>query len=69
MKKWLRAQPNQPSTITDLQTLLDQFIEQYNDHRPHRSLTHRAAPAAAYTSRPKATPGGDRSSDTHDRVR
>jgi transposase InsO family protein len=23
MKKWLRAQPNQPSTITDLQTLLD----------------------------------------------
>ena len=69
MKKWLRAQPNQPTTITDLQTLLDQFIEQYNDHRPHRSLTHRATPAAAYTSRPKATPGGDRSSDTHDRVR
>jgi transposase InsO family protein len=68
MKKWLRAQPDQPATIADLQTLLDTFTEQYNQRRPHRSLPHRATPATSYTSRPKATPG-DRSTDTHDRVR
>jgi hypothetical protein len=38
-------------------------------HRPHRSLPHRATPATVYASRPKATPSGDRSADTHDRVR
>ena len=70
MKKWLRAQPAQPSTIEDLQALLDAFAEEYNDHRPHRSLEHRATPATVYTSRPKATPTtGDRAADTHDRVR
>jgi hypothetical protein len=70
MKKWLRAQPDQPTTIDDLQALLDAFTEEYNEHRPHRSLEHRATPATIYTSRPKATPtNGDRDSDTHDRVR
>lgn len=69
LKKWLRAQPNQPTTIAELQTLLDIFREQYNQHRPHRSLPHRATPATAYAARPKASPGTDRSSDTHDRVR
>ena len=70
MKKWLRAQPDQPSTIDDLQALLDAFVEEYNDHRPHRSLEHRATPATVYTTRPKATPSaGDRDDDTHDRVR
>jgi hypothetical protein len=39
-----------------------------NHRRPHRSLPHRATPAAVSTSRPKATPG-DRTADTHDRVR
>jgi transposase InsO family protein len=68
MKKWLAAQPDRPSTIAELQALLDRFTQQYNHHRPHRSLPHRATPATAYTARPKATPG-DRSSDTHDRVR
>jgi transposase InsO family protein len=68
LKNWLRAQPAQPTTIAQLQTLLDTFTEQYNHHRPHRSLPHRATPAAAYTARPKAMPG-NRSSDTHDRVR
>jgi transposase InsO family protein len=68
MKKWLRAQPDQPATIADLQTLLDGFQDQYNQRRPHRSLPHRATPAMIYTSRPKATPG-DRTEDTHDRVR
>lgn len=68
MKKWLRAQPEQPTTIDDLQALLDAFVEEYNDHRPHRSLPHRATPATAYAARPKAT-AGDRSDDSHDRVR
>jgi transposase InsO family protein len=69
LKKWLRAQPVQPETIAELQTLLDQFLEIYNQHRPHRSLEHRATPATAYQARPKATPTGDRSTDSHDRVR
>jgi transposase InsO family protein len=68
MKKWLREQPEQPTVIDDLQALLDAFVEEYNDHRPHRSLPHRATPATVYTSRPKATPGS-RDEDTHDRVR
>lgn len=70
MKKWLRAQPEQPATIADLQALLDAFTAAYNHHRPHRSLEHRATPATIYTSRPKAspTPGG-READSHDRVR
>ena len=68
MKKWLRAQPDQPATTADLQALLDRFTEEYNQPRPHRSLTHRATPATIYTSRPKATPG-DRTDDTHDRIR
>ncbi len=68
MKKWLHAQAAQPAAIADLQTLLDRFRDEYNQRRPHRSLPHRATPATIYTSRPKATPG-DRSTDTHDRVR
>jgi transposase InsO family protein/transposase-like protein len=68
MKKWLRAQPHQPTTIAELQALIDVFVETYNQQRPHRSLPHRATPATAYSARPKAAPG-DRSSDTHDRVR
>src|SRR4051812_35733330 len=69
MKKWLRAQPIQPTTLADLQVLLDQFRDEYNHRRPHRSLPHRATPATAYNARPKATPGTERDNDTHDRVR
>jgi hypothetical protein len=69
LKKWLRAQPDQPATITGLKSLLDRFVDEYNTRRPHRSLPHRATPATIYTGRPKATPGTDRSTDTHDRVR
>ncbi|MEU7909449.1 integrase core domain-containing protein [Microbispora bryophytorum] len=69
MKKWLRAQPDQPATISDLQTLLDCFVDAYNRHRPHRSLPHQATPAAAYNNRPKARPAGSREGDTHTRVR
>jgi transposase InsO family protein len=69
MKKWLRAQPDQPATVADLQTLLDRFVDEYNHRRPHRSLPHRATPATVYSARPKASPSADRSNDTHDRVR
>jgi hypothetical protein len=68
LKKWLRAQPAQPTDLAGLQALLDTFTSCYNHHRPHRSLPHQATPATAYHARPKATPG-DRSTDTHDRVR
>jgi transposase InsO family protein len=69
MKKWLRAQPVQPSSIDQLQTLLGAFVDQYNHRRPHRSLPHRATPAARYTTLPKAAPQNSRDDDTHDRVR
>jgi transposase InsO family protein len=68
MKNWLRAQPRQPATLAELQSLLDTFAGIYNTRRPHRSLEGRATPAAAYAARPKAVPG-DRGADTHDRVR
>jgi transposase InsO family protein len=69
MKKWLSAQPAQPTAIPELQALLDVFVDAYNHDRPHRSLPHRATPAVAYTARPKAAPGTDRARDTHDRLR
>jgi transposase InsO family protein len=67
MKNWLHAQPDQPATIPELQTLLDAFTNTYNHHRPHRSLPHQATPAAVYQTMPKATPAATR--DTHHRVR
>jgi hypothetical protein len=70
MKNWLRAQTVQPATVAELQTLLDAFAQAYNQHRPHRSLPHRATPAAVYTTRPKAAPfAGARTQDSHDRIR
>ncbi len=69
MKNWLRAQPDQPATLSELQTLLDRFCDAYNRHRPHRSLPHRATPAAVYAASPKALPERSRDADTHTRVR
>ena len=69
LKNWLHAQPHQPATISQLQSLLDEFTELYNTQRPHRSLTHRATPATVYTSLPKAAPPGRPRDDSHDRVR
>ena len=69
LKKWLRAQFTQPSTLAELQPLLDRFRDEYNHHRPHRSLPRHATPATAYNARPNAAPGADRTSHTHDRVR
>jgi transposase InsO family protein len=69
LKKWLRAQRVQPTTITELQQHLDAFVAEYNQRRPHRSLPHRATPATIYAALPKAAPSTDRSADSHDRVR
>jgi Integrase core domain len=69
MKNWLAAQPVQPTTIADLQGLLDAFVATYNQRRPHRSLPQRATPATVYAARPRATPTASRDADTHDRVR
>jgi transposase InsO family protein len=69
LKKWLAAQPVQPTTVTELQALIDQFIVTYNHQRPHRALPHRATPAAAYGALPKAPPATSRDHDTHTRVR
>jgi hypothetical protein len=69
LKMWLAAQPHQPHTVAELQALLDVFVDRYNHHRPHRCLPNRATPAAAYQSRPKATPTSDRGGDTHWRIR
>ena len=66
LKRWLTHQPR-ATTITELQTQLDAFIDEYNHRRPHRSLPHNATPATIYNSRPKADPATR--IDTHNRVR
>jgi transposase InsO family protein len=40
LKRWLDVHPA-PATIAELQTLLDVFVDEYNQHRPHRSLHDR----------------------------
>jgi transposase InsO family protein len=64
LKRWLAAHPT--AAIDELQAALDQFIDEYNQQRPHRSLGDRT-PIAAYHARPKAAPTG--SHQTHYRVR
>jgi transposase InsO family protein len=56
LKKHLIALPR-AATLTELQSQIDDFVEEYNHRRPHCSLPHRATPATAYTARPKARPG------------
>jgi transposase InsO family protein len=68
LKNWLAAQAAQPADLTQLQALLGTFTTIYNHQRPHRSLPHRATPATAYTTRPKAAPG-NRAAGTCNRVR
>ncbi len=57
MKKWLAAQTPQPTSIVELQELIDEFVAEYNNRRPHRSLG-RATPAVAYRRLPKTGPAG-----------
>jgi transposase InsO family protein len=66
LKKWLTAQPR-AATITELQTQLDTFIDEYNHRRPHRSLNRRT-PAVAYHLLPKAQPSST-DTNTHYRIR
>jgi transposase InsO family protein len=68
LKKWLTAQPRQPQTLTELQTLCDQVVAYYNTQRPHRSLNGQT-PLAAYHARPKATPTGSAQAEPQPRVR
>jgi transposase InsO family protein len=67
LEQWLSKQ-EPAATLAGLQAQLDTFTAIYNEKRPHRSLPHRATPATAYQARPKAAPG-DRTADTHNRVR
>lgn len=66
LKKWLTGQPR-ATTVIELQTQLDAFVDEYNHRRPHRSMPHQATPATAYAARPKADPATH--PDAHDRVR
>jgi transposase InsO family protein len=66
LKRWLTRQPR-ATTLPELQTQIDAFLDTYNHRRPHRSLPHRATPATVYQTRLKAAPGTR--IDTHDRVR
>jgi transposase InsO family protein len=65
LKLWLTGRPR-PSTITELQALLDTFATIYNTQRPHRAHHPRATPHNAYHRLPKATPTG---STEHFRIR
>ncbi len=67
LKKWLTAQTPQPSTINELQALIDEFVDEYNQRRPHRSLG-RATPAVAYQRLPKTGPVGS-NTGPHYRIR
>lgn len=68
LKKWLAAQPRQPTTVAELQALCDQFLAYYNTRRPHRSLNRRT-PSAAYQTRPKAAPAASTPAQPQPRVR
>lgn len=54
LKKWLTARPA-PTSIEELNTLLERFRRYYNHDRPHRAL-HGATPAEAFTATAKARP-------------
>jgi transposase InsO family protein len=67
VKKWLAKQQPAATSVAELQTQLDTFIEHYNTRRPHRSC-NRHTPISAYRARPLATPTGT-PPGTHWRVR
>lgn len=56
LKRWLRHQPR-ARTLPRLQTQLDQFLEIYNHHRPHRGIG-RVTPSSRWHATPPATPAG-----------
>ena len=66
MKKWLTARPP-ANTLNDLQTLINEFVDIYNNRRVHTSIG-KVTPNAAYTRLPKDTPH-DSGAGTHHRIR
>lgn len=54
LKKWLRVRPT-PTTLAELNELLEEFRNVYNHHRPHRALRG-ATPAEAFATTVKARP-------------
>jgi len=56
MQAWLRAQPHQPSTITQLQGLLDVFVEIYNTRRPPAPFRAAPPPPSPTPPAPKPPP-------------
>lgn len=51
LKKWLSNRPA-PHTLAELQRLLDQYRDYYNNHRGHSALPHRCTPAQAWADAP-----------------
>lgn len=51
LKRWLTAQPHQPTTLPALQHLLNTYQQHYN-HRRHSALAHRQTPHQAWTNAP-----------------
>ena len=62
-KRWLAQQPT-AATLIELQSQLDRFRTEYNEHRPHRALD-RTTPAEAYAATPKALPAEGRLPDRY----
>jgi transposase InsO family protein len=58
LKRWLAAQPA-ATTINELQHQLDEFRNDYNENRPHRS-NDRTTPGTTYRATPKALPAAAR---------
>jgi hypothetical protein len=56
LQTWLAAR-SAPTTITDLQDLLDEFTVQFNSWRPHQALADRT-PDESYNATVKAGPLG-----------
>jgi transposase InsO family protein len=54
LKKWLRKRPF-AKTLEQLQHQLDEWVDHYNHHRPHRSLKD-ARPADIWAASPRAKP-------------
>ena len=66
MKKWVTARPS-ARTIDELQLLVDEFVEIYNNDRPHTSLG-KVTPTVAYKRLPKDEPH-DEGAGNHYRIR
>jgi transposase InsO family protein len=54
LKQWLAARPR-PETVAELQTLLNGFVDIYNNQRPHRSIGRRI-PTDVFNTSPKIGP-------------